>query len=177
MYGFPSEIEDDPLMELVLAEQERFEHAEERRLFYVAITRAKHAAFLMAPESGSSAFIRELEGSAYATVTLGAEPASLVRCPTCKSGLLSLRTGKNGTFVGCSNYPRCTFRAGACPTCRAGIVDIRQGVGTCTACKAEIEVCPECSIGHLQKRRGKYGAFWGCSSYPACRYTRATNAS
>ncbi|MBW2290811.1 MAG: topoisomerase DNA-binding C4 zinc finger domain-containing protein, partial [Deltaproteobacteria bacterium] len=177
MYGFPSEIEDDPLMELVLAEQERFEHAEERRLFYVAITRAKDAAFLMAPESGSSAFIKELEGPAYATVTLGTEPASLARCPTCKSGLLSLRTGKNGNFVGCGNYPRCTFTAGACPSCRAGAVDIKQGVGTCTACKAEIEVCPECSIGYLQDRRGNYGAFLGCSSYPACRYTRATNES
>ena len=177
MYGFPSEIEDDPLMELVLAEQERFEHAEERRLFYVAITRAKHAAFLMAPEIGSSAFIKELEGSAYATVTLGTESASLARCPTCKSGLLSLRTGKSGNFVGCSNYPRCTFTASACPSCRAGILDIRKGVGTCAACKAEIEVCPECSIGFLKQRRGRYGAFLGCSTYPSCRYTRAINAS
>lgn len=177
MYGFPSEIEDDPLMELVLAEQERFEHAEERRLFYVAITRAKHAAFLMTPESGSSAFVRELEGSGYSIVTLGTEPASLARCPTCESGLLSLRTGKNGSFVGCSNYPRCTFTTSACPTCGAGVVDMRQGVGTCTACKAGVEVCPKCSVGYLQKRRGKYGAFWGCSSYPACRYARTTNAS
>jgi DNA helicase-4 len=177
MYGFPSEIEDDPLMELVLAEQERFEHAEERRLLYVAVTRAKHAAFLMAPEPGESAFIRELEGPGYFTITLGTEPASLARCPNCVSGLLSLRTGKNGNFVGCSNYPRCTFTTGTCPTCRVGVVNLRPGVGICTTCRAEVELCPKCLVGYLLQRRGQYGAFWGCSSYPACRYTRAREAS
>lgn len=34
--GFPSEIVDDSLLDLVLPEPEQFEHAEERRLFYVA---------------------------------------------------------------------------------------------------------------------------------------------
>ncbi len=28
-------------------------------------------------------------------------------CPTCKNGKLSLRLGKFGAFVGCSNYPEC----------------------------------------------------------------------
>ena len=44
-YGFPSMIEDDPLIELVLSpsSEENFPHAEERRLFYVATTRAKRA--------------------------------------------------------------------------------------------------------------------------------------
>lgn len=30
-------------------------------------------------------------------------------CPTCKAGRLSLKTGKFGAFLGCSNYPDCTF--------------------------------------------------------------------
>lgn len=30
--------------------------------------------------------------------------------------------------------------------------------------------CPKCG-GNLVKRRGKYGAFWGCSNYPNCRFT------
>lgn len=33
------------------------------------------------------------------------------------------------------------------------------------------EPCPKCG-GVLIKRRGKFGEFWGCSSYPRCRYTR-----
>lgn len=30
-------------------------------------------------------------------------------CPTCHSGRLSLKTGKFGAFLGCSNYPDCTY--------------------------------------------------------------------
>jgi len=36
----------------------------------------------------------------------GSEPRS---CPTCKTGTLSLRLGKYGAFIGCSNYPECKF--------------------------------------------------------------------
>ncbi len=31
------------------------------------------------------------------------------RCPTCGNGQLSLKTGKFGAFIGCSNYPECRF--------------------------------------------------------------------
>ena len=41
-FGFPSEIQDDPILKLVLAEEDNFEDSEERRLFYVALTRAKN---------------------------------------------------------------------------------------------------------------------------------------
>ena len=30
-------------------------------------------------------------------------------CPTCGTGRLSLKTGKFGAFIGCSNYPECRF--------------------------------------------------------------------
>ncbi len=40
-YGFPAEIVDDPLLDLVLAAPEHHPNAEERRLFYVAVTRAR----------------------------------------------------------------------------------------------------------------------------------------
>jgi DNA topoisomerase-1 len=30
-------------------------------------------------------------------------------CPTCSTGRLSLKTGKFGAFVGCSNYPECRY--------------------------------------------------------------------
>src|SRR6185436_46190 len=30
-------------------------------------------------------------------------------CPTCGNGRLSLKTGKFGAFVGCSNYPECRY--------------------------------------------------------------------
>ena len=42
LLGFPNRIVDDPLLGLVLARAEGFEFAEERRLFYVALTRTKN---------------------------------------------------------------------------------------------------------------------------------------
>lgn len=35
----------------------------------------------------------------------------------------------------------------------------------------KLELCPKCG-GELRKRNGKFGEFFGCSNYPACRYTR-----
>lgn len=34
-----------------------------------------------------------------------------------------------------------------------------------------VEVCPRCG-GELIKRKGRFGPFFGCGNYPACRYTR-----
>lgn len=36
---------------------------------------------------------------------------------------------------------------------------------------AQSACCPRCG-SPLVKRNGKFGAFWGCSGYPACRYTK-----
>jgi DNA topoisomerase-1 len=36
----------------------------------------------------------------------GTDPRS---CPTCGTGRLSLKTGKFGAFIGCSNYPECRY--------------------------------------------------------------------
>ena len=58
--GFPSEIVDDPLLSLVSPEAEAFENAEERRVMYVALTRARHTVALMSAASKQSAFVTEL---------------------------------------------------------------------------------------------------------------------
>ena len=50
--AFPSEKEDDPLLNMVLPQLEAKAFAEERRLFYVALTRAKEKVFLIG-ERGS----------------------------------------------------------------------------------------------------------------------------
>src|SRR5690606_1956718 len=53
-YGFPALISDDPVIDLVLAEEEPFSHAEERRLFYVAMTRARRRVYLVTPQDNAS---------------------------------------------------------------------------------------------------------------------------
>lgn len=45
--GFPSKIQDAPILNLLLDNCDQFPHSEERRLFYVALTRAKKKAYLM----------------------------------------------------------------------------------------------------------------------------------
>jgi len=59
-FGFPSTIDDDPLLELVIPKPEHYPHAEERRLMYVAITRAKRGAFLLSNTRKPSIFSNEL---------------------------------------------------------------------------------------------------------------------
>jgi DNA helicase IV len=59
-YAFPSEIADDPLLQLVLPSAESFSNAEERRLFYVALTRARHRVYLLSSVYAPSSFVKEL---------------------------------------------------------------------------------------------------------------------
>lgn len=60
IYGFPTEITDDPILNIVLSKEENFLHAEERRLFYVAITRAKKGVYVLTKNGKESPFISEL---------------------------------------------------------------------------------------------------------------------
>lgn len=115
-YGFPSEIEDDPVLQMVKPKSEKFLHAEERRLFYVALTRARRKAFLLTKKKSPSPFISEIlannQESIYECDIVGGgkleEPASLPACPEC-DGLLEKRNGRFGPFLGCSNYPKCEY--------------------------------------------------------------------
>ena len=51
---------DDPTLNLLLSEADQFENGEERRLFYVAMTRAKEMLYLIADSSNESKFISEI---------------------------------------------------------------------------------------------------------------------
>ncbi len=59
IYGFPSLVSDDPVLSYVLTENEQFPHSEERRLFYVAITRAKIKTIVLYDNRFPSVFVRE----------------------------------------------------------------------------------------------------------------------
>jgi DNA helicase-4 len=59
--AFPSEIADDPLLQIVMPSPEVFPHAEERRLFYVALTRARHRVYLLGGEYTPSCFLSEIQ--------------------------------------------------------------------------------------------------------------------
>ena len=100
--GFPTGITDDPLIDIVLASPEGFPHAEERRLFYVALTRARHAVYLVSSLYAPSPFTTELTRDRYPI-------QHHYLCPACRAGYMTPRRGKHGPFYGCSEYPACQY--------------------------------------------------------------------
>lgn len=96
--GFPSQIADAQILNLLLDNSDSYPFAEERRLFYVAITRAKEKVWFVTLKGNESAFVGEIDE------VHGEEmKAEMFTCPEC-GGKLIRKHGKNGDFIGCSNY-------------------------------------------------------------------------
>jgi len=106
---------------------------------------------------------RHIKGDAPAT---GADASTgstatevLGACPDCGKPL-ARRSGRRGTFVGCTGYPSCKYiQAGS----------NQAGGGAAAAAEATGLDCPECGKP-LVKRQGRYGPFVSCSGYPTCKY-------
>ncbi|WP_062464013.1 UvrD-helicase domain-containing protein [Demequina soli] len=110
-FGFPSTIPDDPVLRLAMSEDDGFRHSEERRLLYVALTRARRTVTLFTVAGRESPFVLELLEDA--DVELRSEDGQAVTeevrvCPGCGEGTLVRREGRFGEFYGCSTFPRCT---------------------------------------------------------------------
>ena len=90
--GFPSGIADSPILNYVLSEPDRYPFSEERRLFYVAITRAKVHTWVLYDMDNPSPFVKEfvqIEDTAPAN-DIPVEQ----RCPRCGCGRrIELRKG------------------------------------------------------------------------------------
>ena len=173
--GFPSRIEDDPLLDIVLppVSGKAFPFAEERRLLYVAMTRARIGAYLVTDPVRPSPFIVELiRESGDDLWQLGDELAQ--ECPRCTNGrLVPSQSGKN---LCCSNYPHCEHLAPLCPNCKTGYAVVAKELSTCTnpECERPPAACPLCGIGVLVQKQGSSGSFWGCTEYWSevpCRHT------
>ncbi len=171
-YGFPSEFTDDPVLDLVLAAPERHPNAEERRLFYVSITRARRGVYLLADSGPPSSFVIELIQDGYDVTVFGRPLDKDVACPKCVDGYLGQReNSQNGSkFYGCSNYPYCDYTQSSCPNCKYGLLAKSGEKYRCQDCGHSVQACPSCS-GWLLTRSGKYGLFHACSNWPGCDYT------
>lgn len=155
--GFPNRIADDMVLNLVLSKAETFDFAEERRLFYVAITRTKNRTFILTDNKNPSPFFKEFSESksvCFVAIKHHSDARS-TNCPHCKTGTL-LKVEHNGySFVGCSNFPKCTY------TLRDASILLSP------------KKCPSCD-GFLIKRKAKNGYwFCGCTNYPYCEYTES----
>ena len=141
-------------------------------------------------------FINEID-NAYKIMYVDEAVPTGELCPKCGAPLV-YKEGKNGQFVGCSNYPKCNYvqkekkevvyTGENCPVCGKPLVERKDSKGKVfVACsgypkcnytvkeKREPEAvvvvkkCPECD-GDLIKKRGKYGYFLGCTNYPKCNH-------
>ena len=104
-YGFPSLIEDDPVLDFVLCRSEQYPFAEERRLFYVAMTRAKKRMYVLYDEKKPSPFISEF--------LLKLEAGSHL-CPKCLEGkVVAIKDGKSSNGVPYRSFT-CTNNDAGC---------------------------------------------------------------
>lgn len=79
------------------------------------------------------------------------------KCPEC-GNQLSVRLGRNGRFIGCTNYPECKYTRNLNDDKQAPEPEIVEGKN-----------CPKCDSS-LVIKSGRYGKFIGCSNYPSCRH-------
>ena len=175
-HGFPCKVEDDPLLKLVLPpiEDGEYQYAEERRLFYVALTRARKGVYLVVDERQPSPFARELLDIPDQQIRLINK--LMPPCPRCLDG--TLRESRSQENLRCSNHPDCRYLSPICPDCKVGFVSISQeGETECSnpECHTTQTICPSCRQGILvQRARRRNGRpFLGCSRFaeePACRY-------
>ena len=106
-WGFPSTIPNDPVLRMAMPAAEDFKRAEERRLFYVAMTRARRGVLLFTVKNRESPFLMELirDHGIVRTNAIGETLDSTV-CPRCGRAFMVERTSKRGPFLGCRRYPR-----------------------------------------------------------------------
>jgi DNA helicase-4 len=155
--GFPNQIADDKVLDLVLTNSEDYRFAEERRLFYVAITRTKNRTFVLTDIKNPSIFFKEFvesESVCFVSIPKEVDNSKQTKCPRCQTGNLIKVEHDGKSFIGCSNYPRCRYTLKD-----SNILHNPQK-------------CPLCG-GFQVKRKSKNG-YWfiGCTNYPYCEYTK-----
>lgn len=154
--GFPNQISDDPILNLVLTKPESYDYAEERRLFYVAITRTRNSTYLISSAYNMSIFCEEIikDFKLKTECVDGKKDENVIECPKCIKGHLLHRKdeAKGYSFVGCSNYPVCNFSSKH--------IEILENTIRCKSCG-----------GFMVEREYAGEKFLGCTNYPYCRNT------
>lgn len=162
--GFPSQVADDPVLVLAMPDGEDFPMAEERRVFYVAMTRARRQVRIYTKASTPSRFLIEMADQGLIKLWME-DGGHLQPCPKCRKGILTQRSGAYGAFEGC----------GACDFKR----NLAQGELRRTGNRIRLttpmaagESCPTCKTGHMKERpKARYRPIVGCSGFPECKTT------
>jgi len=153
-FGFPCQLEDDPIMKLVRYEDTSVPFAEERRLFYVALTRTKNRVFILAPLNKPSQFLIELINNynIYHSGRINMEKVDYfyLRCPNCNYPLKYEFNKNYGLILWlCTNEPEiCDFMTNN----KTHLHDIWK--------------CNSCEDGYMIVKVSKADkVFYGCTNY------------
>ena len=171
-YGFPTEITDDPLLDLVLAAPEEHPNAEERRLFYRRPD-ARQAADVPAGGGRTTlGFRRGTPASGWPDRHLRLAECGRSALPRMQEGGVScrgrVRVAADSTAA--PTTPIASTRSRRVPTASK---DCRCGTGKpsdARSADSRSRAAPG-ATGGLGAREGKHGPFLGCSNWPACEFT------
>ena len=152
--SFPSGYTDNYLLEPLLYKTDNFPNAEERRIFYVGLTRNKNQCYIVNSLDNPSSFFNEIKEyvtNINPTLEEYCSNTNQELCPFCKNGIYGERENKKGQiFWACDNM-NCTH----------------------TSSVKEFGICPACQVGVLVERSNTKDntKFLGCSNFPECKYT------
>lgn len=100
--GFPSQISDSPVLKYVLSEPDAYAFSEERRVFYVGITRAKKHTWVLYDMNNPSPFVKEFVTTQDPKTTPGSGIPESELCPKCHCG--RIKVVKKGVAVNGNPY-------------------------------------------------------------------------
>ena len=158
VYGFPSQVQEDPVLKYVVKDDHSIEYAEERRLFYVALTRTKNRVYIVAPKEHPSEFVTELLFDYYSNIKVHGDlvldetvdTQDVKKCPVCGYPLqLRYKKAYGLKLWICSNEPEmCDFMTNYL---KGGDLPVMK--------------CDKCRDGYMIVKEGKGLPFLGCTNY------------
>ncbi|MDE5985879.1 MAG: UvrD-helicase domain-containing protein [Prevotella sp.] len=156
-YGFPSQVQEDPVLKYVVKDDHSYDYAEERRLFYVALTRTKNRVYIITPQQHPSEFVLELirdysQVEVFGKIDKESQEKTLdKRCPVCGYPLqLRYKKAYGLKLWICTNEPEiCDFMT-----------------NNLAGDEMTIMKCDKCKDGYLIVKDGRgSGPFLGCTNY------------
>lgn len=147
-YGFPSQVQEDPVLKYVVKDDHSYDYAEERRLFYVALTRTKNRVYIITPQQHPSEFVLELirdypQVEVFGKINKEPQEKTLdKRCPICGYPLqLRYKKAYGLKLWICTNEPEiCDFMTNnlvggemsimKCEKCKDGYLIVKDGCGS-----------------------------------------------
>lgn len=157
-FGFPSLIEDEPIISILKPKrEEEIPYSEERRLFYVALTRTKNKMYIVTPSTHISPFIEEIRNDnnvLYHDTIIRCNSKIMTNydCPRCHSDKLIM-----------FNYKKSDYWLYECKNCYLKTSMPKKGI--------PIRICPKCGeiLIYIYKNRKTNNYILRCFN-ESCNY-------